>query len=939
VLVAGEAGIGKTRLLGELAERARRSGALVLSGRCIDLVGTGVPYLAMAESLRSLPGSPLLADLTTGPDGPRQKLRLFQQVRGALERQADGTPLVLIVEDVHWADASTLDLFSFLAHSIGQSRIMLVASYRSDEAGPDNGLPRLVGGLRRARMADAVELGPLPREELMTLLGEAAEQPVAAGVAEAICIRSGGNPFFAEELLAAAGRGEARLPRLVRAVLLQRVAGLTDSGRTVLRVASAAGRAVSYRLLAAVVPVPAGELRRALREAVEHHVLVADQAAGTFRFRHALLAEAVYGTLLPGEREDLHAALAAALDGSAETDPVGAGAGELAQHWAAAGRPVEAFAASLEAARVAESACGLAEALAHLERVLSLWDEVPAAMRLAGAPLADVLARTAEHADDTGNGGRAAELVRRAIALLDESAEPARVALLHERLGSYLLPIGDRTAGLAACHRAVDLIPPEPATPERVRVLAALGHALMLSWRFADAVSACEAAIAVAAALNDPARAFRAHDVLGLSLCYLGRPDAGLPLLFDGCRRPPERSSPERLTRPYVFLSDTLTLTGRLEEAVRVARTGLEFAREIGQEPSVGNVLSANVAEALLGIGDWRGAEQAITAALGMGGNYWSHHLHVWRAQLALGRGEFDAAREHLDAGSQATREPNAAAYHACVTADLAHWEGRFEAAADAVAQGLASAQATGAAFLTVRLCALGLRTQAELAQAATLRARGASLDEARQRAGQLLGMARRAADEAAAVTPDAAAWLALGEAEHSRIGQPDPVPWRHAAAVWEELRRPYLAGYGHWRLAEAIVASGARPSEATEPARRAYDTAVRLGAEPLRREVLLLARRARMHLTPPPAQARPNLTGRFGLTAREAEILHLLAFGYTNREIAKELTISVKTASVHVSHILRKLNVSSRVQAAAFARRLPLDSSKRAGGARAGDR
>ena len=776
------------------------------------------------------------------------------------------------------------------------------------------------------------------RDDVLTLLASASEQPLPVELADTISIRCGGNPFFAEELLDAATRGEESLPRLVRDVLLQRIARLGDDSQAVLQVASVAGRNVSYRLLAAVVQMPADQLQRALRQAVDHHVLTVDHAAGTFRFRHALLGEAVYATLLPGEREDLHAAFAAGLDESTDLDPGDARAGELAQHWAAAGRPTEAFTASLRAARYAEAAGGLAEALAHLERVLDLWDRVPAVEKLAGAPLADILARTAEHADDTGRGQRAAELVRRAIARLDESAEPARVALLYERLGSYLLPIGERLAGLAACRRAVDLVPAKPPTPERVRVLSAYGHALMLSWRFTAARAVCVEAIAVASALGDPARAFRAADVLGLTLCYLGRPDEGLPMLHDGCQRPAERSAPARLIRTHVFYSDVLILNGRLDDAARVARRGLEFVREIGQEPSVGNVLAANVAEALLGTGDWAGAADTITTALRMGGDYWSHHLHVWRAQLATGHGEFGTAREHLDAGAQATHEPSAAPYHAYVAADLALWEGDADAAAHAVDKGLDSTAATGADFLTVRLCAVGLRAQAELALAAMVNAATAAshgedatgrADRAgglavRQRADDLLTLARRAADAAAAVTPDAAAWLALAEAEHSRLDRSSHELWGWAAAAWDRRGRPYLAAYSRWRDAEAIVASAARPSDATRSARDAHDIATRLGAKPLRREVELLAQRARLHLTPQPAPPAPERAVHFGLTVREAEILHLLALGYTNRDIATELTISVKTASVHVSHILRKLNVSSRVQAAAFARRLP---------------
>jgi predicted ATPase len=369
VLVAGDAGIGKTRLADELAERALRGGATVLRGRCIDLVGTGLPYLPLVEALRPLHGSPLLGEVPGGlgelarllpelaapadADPPAgvtdSQLRLFEESLAVLERLGEGgRPLLLVLEDLHWADASTLDLVAFLAHAVPSRRILIVATYRSDELRPHDPLPRVAGELRRARAATLLELGPLPQDAVELLVARRAGGETAE-LASAISARSEGNPFYAEELLAAALGGE-QLPRALHDLLLQRIARLDAGTRLVLRVAAAAGRDVPYRLLAAVVDLPEPRLLAALQQAVEHGVLVPDQPAGAFRFRHALLAEAVYATLLPGEREAVHGRLARAL---AEVPGLGAtpaATGELAQHWAAAGRPVEALAASVRAA-------------------------------------------------------------------------------------------------------------------------------------------------------------------------------------------------------------------------------------------------------------------------------------------------------------------------------------------------------------------------------------------------------------------------------------------------------------------------------------------------------------------------------------------------------------------------------------------------------------
>jgi DNA-binding CsgD family transcriptional regulator len=884
VVVTGDAGIGKTRLVTEAAQRATGQKAVVLTGRCLDLVGAGVPYLAMAQALRSLPSSPFAAGSPVG----RRRLSVYSDVRQVLEQAAENMPVVLVIEDTHWADVSTLDLLSFVADVAPEFGLVLVVTTRGLELG--QGAPaRWLDGLRRRATTSVLELGPLTRSELGELLPVDLPPPVA----DAVFRRSGGNPFLAQELAAASGA----LPAVLRETVLRPVVGLPDDAQRVTRTVTASGGALSHEVLASAVRLAPDRLRRALRSAVEARVLVVEGDA--FGLRHALVAEAVYAALLPGERQELHAALAAALTGA------GAPAGEVAHHWAAASKGPEAFRMSLIAAQEAASSAGPAEAFAHLERALALWDTVDTA----GWSRAEVLAAAADHADDIGQGRRAAVLVREAIALLDEQAEPARVALLYERLGSYLLPIGDRAGGLAACRRAVELVPESPPSPERVRVLSALGHAYMLSGQYAEARRLSEEAMAIAQAMGQPERAVRAHDVRGLSLCYLGELDTGLAALAAACAREPDRSAPERLIRPYVFYSDTLLLAGRLAEALTVSRAGLAYVRSIGHDRSVGNVLAANEVEALLGLGDWDAAAEVLAAALDRAGEYWSFHLHLWRASLATGRGEFDVASSELALAETARGQPTAAPHYAVAAAELALATGRPDDAAAAVAEGLGGVDAVALPTVAVRLCAIGLRAAAELT----------TVDGA-----ALLRRARSTAGVAG--TPEAMGWLARAEAEHTG----SPALWRSVAAHWVDLGRPYQAAYGDWRLAEALVAANAGSSpgpgfgEATDALRRAHDIATRLAATPLRDEVEQLALRARLHLRPAPTQVSRDEAGALGLTAREGEVLRLLALGYTNRDIANELTISVKTASVHVSNILRKLDVPGRVQAAAFARKLP---------------
>jgi tetratricopeptide (TPR) repeat protein len=648
-------------------------------------------------------------------------------------------------------------------------------------------------------VAARLELGPLGRGELEALLLDRGAERLSPALAEAILIRSEGNPFFAEELLAAAGQGREDLPFVLRDLLLQRVTQLDRETQGVLRVAAAAGRDVPYPILRAVVDVPKGELRQALRRAVEHGVLVGDQAAGTFRFRHALLAEAIYGTLLPGEREELHTRLAAELARSPQRV-----AAELAQHWAAAGRVPEALVASVAAAREAEAVFGLAEALQHLERAVELWDLVPGAAELVGLDLAALLVWTAEVASQTGAGPEAVELVRRAIAL--DIDDPVRTALLHESLGRFLIASGSYEAALAAFGTAVDLVPAEPITPERVHVLVAFGHALMLGWRHDESRELCEQALELARQVGARRSEFRALGVLGVDLAYLGCSEEGLGCLWAALRLAEDEGVPDDLGRAYIFLTDVLTMLGRPRESVQVAAAGIALARKHGREYGGNMPLVVNYAEALFDLGEWDEADRVGTAAIRAGGSQWPSQRLVQRAALDIGRGNFDRARADLQAALATVHHDKRGLPAFDITrAELALWERRWEDAERAVGDGLRRLPAQEAALLRVRLCAQGLRAQAELAALARARRDREALTDRLQRALQLLTAAREAAIEAAAVTPTAAAWRAIAEAEHDRArAHPDPRSWEEAAGAWEALQRPPVVAYCRWRQAEA---------------------------------------------------------------------------------------------------------------------------------------
>jgi DNA-binding CsgD family transcriptional regulator/tetratricopeptide (TPR) repeat protein len=910
VLVAGDAGIGKTRLASELAGRARAAGFDVLVGRSIDLVGTELPYQPFVDALRPL-GDPWMVDESSRGS----QLRVFEATLALLTERAASAPVLLVLEDLHWADTSTLDLVVYLAPNVDRLRLLLLVTYRADELSSAERVRRLTEGIRRSGSALVLELGPLDRDELTALLAARADAPPTAALADAIFARSEGNPFFAEELLAGASHGE--LPRGLRELLLQRVVRLDNPTPGVLRLAAAAGREVGYSLLLATAGLPEDELRDSLRQAVEHGVLVAEPGTGSFRFRHALLAEAIYATILPGEREELHARLAEELARSGAASPA-----ELAPHWAAAGRSAEAFAASVDAARQTENVFGLAEAHAHLERALALWHEVPDPTELAGLDLAELCTWAAELASQVGAATRAVELGCRAIELVG-AEDPHRAALLHVRQGEYLHATGSTDALLAAFERAVELVPAEPPSPELAYSLASLAGALMVSWRHAESLSIGEQALALARGVGAREAEVRALTVLGGDFAYLGRAEEGLAHFHQALQLAEEIDDLVGLERAYVNFTDALTMLGRYRESVRLGQSGLEAMRRYGIESTL---LISNQTEALFAIGDWDEAERLSAAALRGTSSSFLDVLLVFRAVVEIGRGDFDVARARFDVASATPRDNRVLGLYDAYRAELALWERRWTDAETAIETGLARTDQREAAQMRVQLCAKGLRAQAELAALARARRDAEAVRNWLARARKLIAGARRAAQDASAVTPNAAGWLALAEAEYERVsGVARPEPWFEAAAAWDRLERPPLAAYCRWREAEALVTAGASRLEASVPLREAHAVAARIGAKPLLRELEMLAERARLDLASPAASPpeRESLEKTLGLTPREAEVLSLVARGHTNREIAAALVISVKTASVHVSHILRKLGAANRLEAATIAHRL----------------
>ena len=942
-LVAGEAGVGKTRLLAELAARASRGGARVLVGGCLQVGDVGLPYVPFIDAFRDLGTRPDEAELVAplvaavpglgrllpaaredGAEPPPsgdgfEQVQLLDGVLTLLDRLAERAPLVLVIEDVHWADAASRHLLGFLARTLRSSRILLVASYRSDELHRRHPLRPLLAELIRIPSLERIEVPPFSREELAEYVQALVGGEVPSGAVDRILARSEGNAFFAEELVAAgAVRSEVLLPDALADVLLGRIEALPELAREVLKVAAAAGRGVGHQLLLAAAGRPEAELEQGLREAIAAQVLVTDPTTESYRFRHALLQEVVYGDLLPGERSRLHATYARLL---ADQGP----AAELAYHCLAGHDLPGALAALVRAAGEARAVFAPAEALGHLTAAIELWERVPDPATVAGIDLVELDLRAAAAASDSGEFRRAVSLARDAVA----GAEGLRAAQANERLANYLLQEdGDLEEMLAASRRAVELVPADPPTALRARVAAGRARVLQAMRRYDEARRWCDQALAVARAAGSANEETHALITLAVLECRHDNAPVARSLLHDALRRASAAGEHWLELRAQCILGTLELDFGNLVEAREVlgeavalaSRRGLSWS-EYGLQARIQRHYAQYVT------GSWDEAARLAASIDDCAPSVPS--LLAVTLFVEVGRGG-ERAAERVERLERVSHGDGWATYMTIGCGiELACWQGEPDRARELVRVVLAELDAADEQWELSYIwpATQGLAAEADRAERARTAGDDAVVANAVQAGLQLLERARAAERQCRSIGrqigPEALAWLARADAEAARLeGRADPDRWAASAEAF---------GYGHvyeqarsrWRLAEALLASGRR-EEAQAAAAAAHEVAVRLGAAPLRSQVEALARRGRLDIglgTVPSDRAT-------GLTPREREVLRLVAAGRSNRQIAEALYISRKTASVHVSNILTKLGVHSRGEAAATAHRLGLDGA-----------
>jgi DNA-binding CsgD family transcriptional regulator/tetratricopeptide (TPR) repeat protein len=950
VLVAGEAGIGKTRLLTEVVGRLGGAGAgsspwTIVRGSCLRLADGELPFAPILEILDALRDrvpagtvDALRARLAGGGEPARGGTRSaeartvrFIEIHGALVAAAGGSPLLVVLDDLHWADQSTLDLVLFLARRLRGSSVVLLAAFRSDELHRRHPLRPVVAELSRGFVRERIDLEPLTRAEVEQQISEL-RGTEHDDLVRQIVDRADGNPFYVEELVAL-DSGRSALPASVRDVLLARLAALDATTGRVLAACAVIGREVDPELLVRVLDLDAATVIASVGSAVDHSFLVPTASANRYRFRHALLEEAVHDDLLPGDRVELHRRVAAALSNEAGTWDVPPG--ELARHLDLGGDPAAAIDAYLDAASLAFRALAWAEGIAAFERAAELAARERLGEDEASARwLRDLVIPAAQAMEWSGSASRALTVLREWIARTDADAERPFAAWLWLTLTQALNDIGDEVAAVHAMETTARLYPPDENTALGVEVLIGLTSGAWIQARSREAIRLAERAVAGAERLDDTALVFRSLIERAAALIIAGQVERGLADVERARRLQSEHGWLDAYGHLPTNIGNVLADVGLLAPALELWQEGLRMSKELGVERSWDPWNLPGLAICAFHLGRWSEADVPIAEsrafdAAGMP----SYYNEANAALLAAGRGDLEACDAAIASATQHA-EGLVGEFEAVIGLSRA---ARADAADDQSAR-LDEAEAAIRTLEGTDSFVLRSRLAAEAASAAADLVAVLHPKRDRARIASLQERARAAATFAADVdagrvvagtmsVPWTRANAALAAAEAARAeGRDDPAAWPPIADGFEAMgMRPRVA-YAKYRAADAALRTGDRSAAETALVAAAELTRA-IGMTVLRGRVETLARAARLDLgqkaaRPPTPKPREDP---WGLSVREREVLALLAEGRTNGEIGARLFISTKTASVHVTHILDKLGVSSRTEAALLANRVGL--------------
>ncbi|TCM43629.1 regulatory LuxR family protein [Kribbella sp. VKM Ac-2568] len=844
-----------------------------------------------------------------------------------LRRLAGREPIILVVDDLQWADQSSLDVLAYLIAS--DPYLTVLATCRDEDRADGHPLHGWLADLHRLPHFREIRLQRLTPEgteaQLHALFGRPPDVALAAQLHE----RSQGNPYLTQLLAVGLSGVERELPRstpiALRDALLASWHSLSAPARQLTRVLAAAGQPTELRALVAVaqhdgiVPAAVADL---VSEARDHGVIQMEDRHQLW-FRHPLLAEVLYGDLLPDQVVRLAAAYADVL--AAEVTSTGAAA--LAIHCRRAGRFDEAFRWTMAAVEHAERLPAPAETALHLENACALWDQVSPALRGTPQDHLDLLVRTAGLSGVTGRMDTAIPLADQALGMMDRSEAPLQTAeLILTRAAMAWRSADPGKAVIATLLEAEELTKPYPDSDERAHCFAALAFAEHWESLHREAIAHAEEAVQIARRSGSPlaqcvALSARAcahqHEVESNVLTdaqeaeELGRSLGSVDLIFE----------------PALYRVWRLNRLGRRAEATELARRLSDEMHTMGARGAY--YFGAVYAEGLIHLGRWAESAEVLRAGLAARPvEYAGSAVRLTAARLAARRGQLDEARQHLDRALELTSADfdGMRNLFSLVVAEVLLAEGQAAMAVDWLRPRLPvpadDLEDVGGELLVVFAAAA-----AEVAQAA--RDAGGARSCAVDARGDVpvAGLLSALPYEpfVAVRTNEQAMWKAMFAAESARCrGDPDQITcWAEVVEAAEHAGAPWEEAVARLRLVAGALAAGVRRSDVGEQLRQAHHQAVRLGAARLRERAEALARQARVSLREPAAVTDEQSEVLGFLTSREREILGFLVAGRSNGEIARELVISAKTVSVHVSSILKKTGTANRVEAAAYAERV----------------
>jgi DNA-binding CsgD family transcriptional regulator/tetratricopeptide (TPR) repeat protein len=936
VLLSGDAGVGKTRVLTELRDLAFTEGWQVFAGHCLDFGDSALPYLPFSEVLgrmaadlpatveevatrhgalaRLQPGRRVMGSAGSGSDETAAIDRgdLFEAMHSLLDAAAQKAPVLLVIEDIHWADQSTRDMLSFLFTRPFEGPVSVVASYRSDDLHRRHPLRRQVAEWSRLRGVHRVALSPLSEDAVRALIAELAPQGLPEKELADIVDRAEGNAFFVEELTSAAAGPGRWVPADLADVLLVRLDRLDDTARQVVRTASGSGRWVSHDMLAAASGLADGELDEGLRKAVEMNILVAGE--GRYWFRHALLGEAVYDDLLPGERVRMHAQYVAALRAGLASGT----AAELARHARLAMDLDTALTASIQAGNEASQVGGPDEAAYHFQQALELLVD-PRRSSQVDLDLSRLVVSAAEALSASGDPERAVKVIAEQVDRLPVDAPATWRARMMSTQALLMLMIetGEDPTDLSA--DAVALVP-DGDSGLRTRALANHARVLAGMGRYEQAQAVGMEALALAERLD--LHELASEVITTLSGLKKAGPKEGLrAALREAVVRAERSGALSSELRARYLLGRSYEDWAEFEETERWFRSTLDRGAQAGM-PYAPYAFEARwqLAWVLDVLGRWDEAleltrvssdappiPRALIAPL---------RLQILQARGADVRAEAKALRKFW------ARDGGVAINASAVEMEAAGLRGDPAGAIEVYDEAVRVLSTIWHEWFSARI-RLGAVTIGAVARSmpglsAAERATYAARVDAINADGHVV--LDRYSDPSGHWGPEGRAWMKRLDAETLRVrwlAGIDAPPldalldtWRDAIVLYEDFGHVHELARVRATLAGILRASGDLAG-ARELGDLAREAAHRLGATPLLDDLRTIGS------TPVREESAPD-----ALTPRESEILALVAEGRSNGEIGKQLFISAKTVSVHVSNILGKLDAAGRTEAAAIARR-----------------